>query len=98
MTMKVIFTKDCEIWTAQCLEFDISAQGVSMDDAAIRFEAALLAESVTSKRLMGEVFKGIPEAPKSFFDLWDKCSEASQKGRSSPINGKEVDLEYAIAC
>lgn len=98
MTMRVIFTKDCEIWTAQGLELDISAQGATMDEATIRFEAALLAEAVTSKRIMGEVFRGIPEAPKSFFELWDKCSKDSQKGRSSPVNGKEVDLEYAIAC
>ena len=42
--LDVLFIKDGTAWTAQCLQYDVSAQGESLKDAQRAFEYVLAVE------------------------------------------------------
>ena len=81
-TIRIIAFKEGEIWVAQCLEHDVSAQAADLDTVRARIEVAIQAESPLDQ---------LPQAPAHFFELWDRKSDFNKSGNS---NG--VDYEMAL--
>ncbi|NJM30563.1 MAG: hypothetical protein HC855_11070 [Rhizobiales bacterium] len=85
--IRVIFFQDGDAWLAQGLEHDICVQADTLDELYGRFEVAVRLESEPSGNL-----DHIGEAPKHFFDLWEKRS-----GSFTPRNAKSESFEFAMA-
>ena len=72
---RIVLFKEGDTHIAQCLEFDIMAHGASEEIALKRFEAVFNFERNLSIERGRSPFANIPEAPKEFFEMWDKCGE-----------------------
>jgi predicted urease superfamily metal-dependent hydrolase len=94
--IRVIFFKDGDLWCAQCLEFDIGAQGPDLDTARRRFKLALSIERKTSIELHGEAYAGIGEAPAHFHEMWEKRSREFETESSMKEDGHSVEAQVAL--
>lgn len=75
-TIRAIVFQDHGQWVAQCIEVDVAAQGVNVDEAVERLEAALTYEADYTRKRFGTSFKGIDPAPAYFEQMWEKCSKS----------------------
>ena len=69
--LRVVVFRDNEKWIAQCVEFDIGAQGETFDDVATRFALAIGADFQESMQRHGKPFGGIDPAPRWYAELWE---------------------------
>ena len=71
--LSVLLINDGNGYTAQCLQYDIAAQGETIKEAQSAFEYAITAEvgylSETQRTL-----EDLPSAPKHFWDLFEEAS------------------------
>lgn len=58
-------------WLAQCLEYDICAQGSSISHVLERFREMLAGFAFIADRAGKPLFNGLPEAPKRYWDRWN---------------------------
>lgn len=91
--IRVIVFKDSDQWVAQCLEYDIAAQAGDLDTLRSRLLVAIDAEALASEEIVGERFKGIPEAPKHFHRMWER--KASSFRHTEARDGANVDMALA---
>ena len=94
-TLRAIFFKEDDQWVAQCIEYDIGAQGASQREAEDRLKVAIATHIEESILRTGEAFKGIDPAPAHFHKLWD----ATEWKRSTTITRPSrppVDVELAL--
>lgn len=75
--IRVVIFKEDDLWVAQCLEYDIGAQASDVETLGRHLTATLQAELAESARRTGKPFGGIEQAPKQYFDMWEKF-EANQ--------------------
>jgi hypothetical protein len=62
LTLSVVFIKDqCATWVAQCLEFDIAAQGKTIKDAQRAFERTFLGQVMLDLHHKRQPLEGIGE-------------------------------------
>ncbi|MEQ9642520.1 MAG: hypothetical protein RIM84_21005 [Alphaproteobacteria bacterium] len=78
-TVRVVVYSEGEMLVAQCLEYDIGAQGESFEDVTERFHIAFEAEYEASIEIRGEPFAGVPPAPRQFFEMWEECSSTVKR-------------------
>ncbi len=71
--LRVVVFKDGDIFVAQCLEIDVSAQGTSHEDAMKRLKAALRAEEAEAKQA-GKDLSELGPAPKAFHAIYQAGS------------------------
>jgi hypothetical protein len=71
--LHVLFINDGNAYTAQCLQYDIAAQGKSIKDARKAFEYALISEigylALTERKL-----KDLPAAPQYYWKIFEEAS------------------------
>ena len=72
---RVLILRDtsCDKWAAQCLEYDIAAQGDTLEDAMNRFERTFVGSIVLSLKNEQEPLSAFAPAPASYFELWEKA-------------------------
>lgn len=70
-TIRVIVFQDDGLWVAQCLEYDIGAQGPDVDTLMSRFEVTFKTELKESLARHGKPLAGIEAAPDRFQRMWD---------------------------
>ena len=70
--LRVVVLKDGEVYVAQCLELDISAQASDLKSLRHRMNAAIDAERDYANAT-GKSLDDIGKAPKHFFDMWEKA-------------------------
>lgn len=73
-TLRVVVFKDGDMYVAQCLEYDICAQGQDLDTVEQRFLDTLDAERFVAKQ-NGRSLQDIGQAPKQFFTMWEERSK-----------------------
>ncbi len=76
-----------EGWVAQCLEYDIAAQGKSIAEAKKAFVRTVVGQVVVDVSHGEEPFQGIKRAPK---DYWDKFESAERLTDRQPIRFPDV--------
>lgn len=79
--LRVIIFKDGDLFIAQCLEYDVAAQGRTEEEAQERLEVALRAEAREAK----EAGKTLDPAPAMFHAIY----------QSNDISRTEVTLAAA---
>lgn len=77
-TIRVVGTKDGEIFFVQALEVDVAAQGRTKEEAIRRLQVALNAEEREAKAEGKDLFD-IGPAPKAFHDLYDDHPDFREK-------------------
>ena len=97
--IRVVMFKDGDIWVAQCLEFDIGAQGKDLDQLHARLVIAINLELQESLKVNGKPFAGIDPAPAQYERMWGQRSGAFKPVRPLRVgdDGQTVDLEIALA-
>jgi hypothetical protein len=69
-TFTVVFLRDGDFWLAQALEYDISAQGSSLEVAKQAFEFAVRGQFLLDRRRNREPFSSLPQAPAKYWDVF----------------------------
>ena len=72
--LSVLFIKDQNsTWVAQCLEFDIAAQGKTIKEAQKAFERTFLGQVGLDVRGNRRPLEGIEQAPKEYWDMFESA-------------------------
>jgi hypothetical protein len=70
ITVRVLFIREGDSYVAQCLEYDIAAQGKTMPEVKRGFELTFAGQMELDTRAGRPLFQGIPKAP----DIYWSCS------------------------
>ena len=70
-TIRVVVYREDEAWIAQCVEYDICAQGKDFDTAMRRLIGTVNAECDYTLKKHGKEFAGIGPAPSVFADKFE---------------------------
>lgn len=96
--LRVLVFNQREHLVAQCLEYDITAQGRSMDELRKRFYLTFWAHVQQSKELGRKPLEGVGRAPEEFFLRWQQAIANIIKSRlplTKPEDGHEDELPTA---
>lgn len=73
LILTILLLQDHGYWVAQCLEYDVTAQGKNIDEAMTAFERTLVGQVLLDTEQGKQPLSGIGQAPKQFFDLSKKA-------------------------
>lgn len=62
-------------WVAQCVDFDMAAQGRTFADAAYEFERAAMSRIAIASELGVDPFAGLPKAPPEIEEAFEKVAQ-----------------------
>ncbi len=57
-------------WAAQCLEYDIAAQGKTLAEAKAAFEKTFIGQIMTDVHNKSIPFAGVPQAPREYWEMF----------------------------
>src|SRR5689334_9565828 len=95
--VRAIIFREGGHWIAQCVDFDICAQGATLDDLRVNFLATLRADYEHSVRHGGHPFAGIGRAPERFEEMWANRSVSVDASDDVPANGSLPDIDVDMA-
>ena len=90
--LRVVVFQEEGYWIAQCIEYDIGAQGKTYRDMAEHFALALTLELGESTNRHGEPFAGIDPAPAYFQRLWEQRSSTLMPIRDAKQAGPGYEM------
>jgi hypothetical protein len=82
--LSVLLFKEGELWSAQCLQFDIAAQGQTIRDAQRAFEFALVAEVGYAQQRKGSLDK-LPAAPRCYWEKFEQAMALKEGEETEPL-------------
>jgi hypothetical protein len=71
--LTILFLRDRDYMVAQCLEYDITAQGKNLEEAKNAFERTFAGQIVLDVKEGKEPLAGIAQAPAVYFELFKKA-------------------------
>lgn len=71
LSIRAVFYKTSSCWVAQCLEYDIVAQGRTLFDAQESFKRAFLTNIIVNVKNGIKPLSQFKKAPKRFFDMFN---------------------------
>ncbi len=100
--LRVLLTPSREpgLWHAQVLDYDLAADGDSIDSVLYELSRIINVHIAASEQLGLHPFKCLDKAPQKCFDLWDKAKRlvATLPDLSPTILPKELaNTELAVA-
>ena len=95
--VRVLLFEEGDAWVAQCVEFDIGAQGATAEEASRRMSAVLNLEGQESLFRTGKLFGGVPAAPREFSEIWESRSAPVDLGGPVQTDGTSIQVSYAEA-
>jgi len=97
-SIRVLLSKEGELWVAQCLECDIGAQALNLGELRKRILIAIRAERDESLRRHGKPFGGIGPAPRHFHDLWlRRAGEFKLMHPAAASDAPDIEIEFGLA-
>jgi hypothetical protein len=93
----VLIIRQGDHWIAQCLEYDIGAQAINLDQLRAVLLETIEAEHEESLRRHKKAFAGIDPAPKYFYERWNQRSTTLTP--TFPVVASEasnVELEFGL--
>lgn len=82
ITLRVLFMRDNDLWAAQCVDYDIAAQGRSITEAKKAFEQTIIGQILFDLKRGKEPLADCRPAPESYRE---KFAEAEQLADKKPI-------------
>lgn len=84
--LKVLFFKDGQSWIAQGLEYDMVAQGRTIQEAQKSFERVFVTNIVVNIKNKIKPLSQFKKAPKIFFKMFENAEQLVQKENENLIN------------
>ena len=81
ITIRTLLIQDNNSWSIQCLEYDVAAQGETIEEAEDAFEKTFLGQIFLDIHENKEPLEGIEKAPKVFWDMFDKAEQPKDPRR-----------------
>ena len=94
--IRVIVYREGQVYVAQCLEYDIAAQGREIDVAIERLELTIDADFSHCEILGVRPLDQIPPAQNYFHQLWDK-KYLTLTRTEVPVGGRSIQFAFAKA-
>ncbi len=69
--VSVLFLRENEGWVAQCLEYDIAAQGATIPKAKNAFERTFVGQILVDLEKGKQPLQGIQQAPPSYWEKFE---------------------------
>ena len=82
LAVSVLLKKSDDAWYAQCLEYDVAAQGPNVAEVKNRFLKTLMSQIAFDMQDGKLPLSGLPSAPRHCFDL---LSNAVEDGPALPV-------------
>lgn len=73
MNLRVVLIREGEAWVAQCLEFDLAAQGSTLAEAQAAFTRLFLGQAMVDASLGKAPFENTPPAPAWYVEQYEKA-------------------------
>ena len=73
-------------WVAQCLEYDIAAQGKTIPDAKKAFAKTFLGQALVDAEHKKKPFQGIQQAPKMYWEAFDQADQLNDVRQSVDLS------------
>ena len=73
LRVSVIIISEGGAYTAQCLQYDIAAQGETISKVKDRFARTFSAHIAIDRERGIEPLSGIPESPQEYWELWNSA-------------------------
>lgn len=93
---RVILFPEADVWIAQCIEFDIAAQGRNREECAQRFVRQLEAEIELSVEKSGAPLAGIPPAPLFYVDMFERAFTPAKSSPAVETSRARVETESRV--
>lgn len=77
IAIRVIYLRENDTWVAQCLEYDVAAQGKTLSEVEDAFRKTITGQIILDLRKGREPFEGIRPAPRAY---WQKFDEGFRLG------------------
>ena len=68
-------------WVAQCLQYDIAAQGDTIAEAKVAFERTFCGQIAVDLAKGRQPLEGIPEAPRGYWDKFEGAEKLADRER-----------------
>ena len=95
-TIRVVMFEEAGQWVAQCLEYDIAAQGPDLDSLNERLDVILKAELRESLARHGTPFAGIGPAPDRYQRMWDRRVRSLDVTTNAKAREGAPTLDFAL--
>jgi hypothetical protein len=96
ITLNVVLLQENESWVAQALEYDITAQGKTIQNATDALERTVVGQLLVDITHGSQPFEGIEQAPKIYWEHFHSAKrlEDSRKPLRVPISSPaRINLE-----
>lgn len=84
LKISAILFQEGEVWSAQCLEYDIATQADSLPNLRYELERVIFSHIAASAELGRKPFEGLPPAPRRFWVMFEK-SKTRVEGDDIPF-------------
>jgi len=106
--LRVLLIPHGDAWSAQCLNYDLAAQGRTLPEAHENLACLVRDQIAVDKKFGRKPFEGIPPAPSSYWNAWEhavRLERAAAHERSSqsaqrcppPLRSEERVAVSAVA-
>ena len=96
-TFRVVLFKEGEVWSAQCLEFDIATQAKTPRDLAFAIQRAIAGQVLVAVQNRMTPFKGLSPAPKRFWKMFESGVKLAPGEFRIKVQGLESSAEARVA-
>jgi hypothetical protein len=77
--LSIVLLKEGSGWVAQCLEYDIAAQGNTVKKAQQAFEKTFVGQLIVDVKHNKMPLEGIAKAPKMYWDMIDQAEHRQER-------------------
>ena len=93
--MRVVIFQEGDWVCAQCLEYDIAAQGKTLDDSLYELERLVVGHIAISVENGLAPLQGLPRAPQQFWD-WFERSKIPLPTAPFPFSAEDLDRHGVV--
>lgn len=87
LTIRVVAFQEGDLWSAQCLEYDIATQAASLPDLYYEVERTLRGHVMVAAKLGREPFAGLARAPTKYWAMYGQAALTVQ-GKRVPFRSQ----------
>ena len=93
--LSVLIFQEDKTWIAQCLEWDVAAQGKTIDDALGSFERTFVGQIILDVEAGRNPLEGTSQAPREYWKMFDIAKKLEE--RKPFYFPEEIPAAYIIA-
>ena len=85
LPMNIVVFMQGTHYIAQCLEYDLGAQGKTIGELKKSFMRVLAAQVTMDQKAGRAPLEGIPRAPSKYFEMWEHAEPLAAKNEPIPL-------------